>query len=64
MNDGGRDTLADTVGSLRMHSGRLYHLANKVVTTEYALELRSIAAALDAEADRIAELTQRLSLPD
>ena len=57
MNDEHR-VLADSIGSLRMYSGRLYRLANKIVTTEYALELRSIAAALDAEADRIADLAK------
>jgi hypothetical protein len=48
--------LADHVRSVRETAGRVYHLANKIVTTEYALELRSIAAALDAEADRVADL--------
>ena len=64
MNDVGRDALAEAVTSLRMQAGRLYHIANKVVTTAYALEIRSVAAALDAEADRIAALAQRLSLQD
>ena len=53
-----RDALADHVRSLRETAGRLYHLANMIVTTEYALEIRSIAAALDSEADRLAELTR------
>ena len=51
-----RDPLADHARWLRETAGRLYHIANKVVTTEYALELRSIAAALDAEADRVVDL--------
>ena len=50
--------LADHVRSLRETAGRLYHIANKIVTTEYALELRSIAAALDAQADRVADVAR------
>ena len=58
MSDVPHDAIADTEASLRMHAGRLYRIANKIVTTEYALEIRSIAAALDAEADRLSEITR------
>ncbi len=44
----------DAVSTLRLLSERLQGIANKIVTTEYALEIRSVAGALDAEAERLA----------
>ena len=45
--------LAEAVASLRQESERLWSLAGHIVATEDVLEARSIAAKLDAVADRV-----------
>jgi hypothetical protein len=49
-----KQIVEESVSTLRSLSERLQSLANKIVTTEYALEIRSVAGALDAEAERLA----------
>ena len=54
--------IAQELTRLREGSARLWKLSDQIVTTQYVLEARSIAAALDEVADRIeAALTQLCS---
>jgi hypothetical protein len=54
------NALAESLSDLREQSERLWSLSDKSIATEYILEARSIAAALDEVAERIeAVLTQR-----
>jgi hypothetical protein len=47
------DALADAVATLREHTARLWRLAERILTTENTLEVRSIAGTLDEVADRL-----------
>ncbi len=45
--------LREVVGELRALANRIVAISNQVLVTEYALEARSIAGAIDGQADRI-----------
>lgn len=56
--------LAATLADLRRSSERLWAVSNKIFTTEYALEVRSAAAAIDSVASQIeATLAKRKARP-
>jgi len=53
-------TLSECLALLRQDARRLWDLANRIVTTGYALEARPIAADLDAVGDQVADALARL----